>query len=92
MKSVSGWVWVALGGLSISFHIMLIFSGLIPNLVSRPLHMALALPWIFIALATHRTALLSGMVLCIPGVLICLWIAFNHAALGDQYGYISGYQ
>ena len=40
-------IWILLGLLSIIFHIFLIFSGLIPNLISRPLHMALAIPWVF---------------------------------------------
>jgi hypothetical protein len=32
--------WAGLGAASILFHLGLIFSGLMPNLVSRPLHMA----------------------------------------------------
>ena len=38
-------IWEILGLLTILFHLWLIFSGLTPNLISRPLHMALALPW-----------------------------------------------
>jgi len=90
MFSKVRWFWVALGALSIVFHIGLIFSGLIPNLVSRPLHMALALPWVFIAAASNRFSLISGLVFCIAGVGICLWIAVKQSALGDQYGYLSG--
>ena len=33
--------WVALGAVSVVFHLGLIFYGLTPALVSRPLHMAL---------------------------------------------------
>ena len=33
--------WAVLGAVSIAFHLALVFSGLVPNLVSRPLHMAL---------------------------------------------------
>ena len=41
-------MWFAFGFISIAFHIFLIFSGLVPNLISRPIHMALILPWIFL--------------------------------------------
>jgi len=41
-------IWIGLGALSVVFHLWLIFSGLVPNLVSRPLHMALVIPWVFL--------------------------------------------
>ena len=82
--------WAALGGLSIFFHLYLIFSGLIPNMISRPLHMALALPWVFLYLAKSRAAWLSGMVMTVLGIAACLYIVFNQSALGDQYGYLQG--
>ncbi len=41
-------IWIMIGLGSIIFHMYLIFSGLIPNLVSRPIHMAFAIPWIFL--------------------------------------------
>ena len=41
-------IWIMIGLGSIIFHLYLIFSGLIPNLVSRPIHMAFAIPWIFL--------------------------------------------
>ena len=40
-------MWIVFGFLSIAFHILLIFSGLVPNLISRPLHLALILPGFF---------------------------------------------
>ena len=55
-------IWVALGALSIAFHLWLIFSGLVPSLISRPLHMALALPWIFIFAAKTKSQMISGAV------------------------------
>jgi len=82
--------WAALGGLSIGFHLWLVFSGLIPNLVSRPLHMALALPWALIFLAQGKAARNSGVVLTFLGGMATLWIAFNADRLGDQYGYLEG--
>lgn len=82
--------WSALGAVSIAFHLWLIFSGLIPNLVSRPLHMALALPWALVFIAEGKWARISGMVLCAIGLAATLWIALNASALGDQYGFLAG--
>ena len=35
------WGWLLFALVLVLFHIGLIFSGLVPNLVSRPLHLAL---------------------------------------------------
>ncbi|MFD1508570.1 TRAP transporter permease [Lacimonas salitolerans] len=80
-------LWLALAAAVVTFHIGLIFSGLVPNLVSRPLHMALILPWIFVYGATGWR-LVSGVVLCAVGVAGSVWIAVNADALSDQYGFI----
>ena len=80
-------LWLALAALLVAYHIGLIFSGLVPNLVSRPLHMALILPWIFLYGATGwRFG--TGAVLCALGVAGSVWIAWNADALGDQYGFL----
>ena len=89
MPQFSTLVWPLLGAISIVFHLWLIFSGLIPNLVSRPLHMALALPWVFIYLAKNRLQLWSGVLLSVVGIASCGWIALNQSMLGDQYGYLA---
>ena len=89
MSPVAKVFWPLLGALSIVFHLWLIFSGLIPNLVSRPLHMALALPWIFVFIAKTPYERRSGMLLCAVGIAACLWIVINQAKLGNQYGYLS---
>lgn len=83
-------IWCALGFLTITFHVTLVFSGLISPLVSRPLHMALALPWVLIALATTPASRISGAVLTLAGVIACAYVAWSASALGDQYGYIQG--
>ncbi len=72
------------------FHLGLIFSGLVPNLVSRPLHLALALPWIFIFAKGGFLTRVSGAVLCAAGVAVCLWIVANQSTLSDQYGFLEG--
>jgi TRAP transporter 4TM/12TM fusion protein len=74
----------------VAFHLGLIFWGLVPNLVSRPLHLALALPWIFLFVEGVKLTRLSGIVLCALGMAASFWIAWNQSALGDQYGFLEG--
>ncbi|MDW4498547.1 TRAP transporter fused permease subunit [Sulfitobacter sp. D35] len=82
--------WVALGFLTAAAHLGLVFYGLVPNLVARPLHMALLLPWVFLWPAETRQGALLGAVATIVGVAICVWIALNHRLLRDQYGFLEG--
>ncbi len=85
------WLLAALGFASVAFHLYLIFSGLIPNLISRPLHMALALPWVFIIGAQAGSwSRKSGVLLCLAGWAACSYIIFNRQALDDQYGSLQG--
>ena len=83
-------IWGSLGGLSLVFHLGLIFSGLTPNLISRPLHMALAVPWALIFVAKSRFERIVGGVLTVLGLLAIFYIVLNEQALGDQYGYLNG--
>ena len=83
-------IFVALGAVAIFFHIGLIFSGLVPNLVARPLHLMLALPWIFLFQVGSRRTLMSGAVFCLAGELACLYVVLNELQLSDQYGSIEG--
>ena len=81
-------MWIFFGFISILFHIFLIFSGLIPNLISRPLHMALIIPWVF--LYNHKTIKLLSLdfLFTLLGCLSCFWIAKNSDMLMDQYGFL----
>ena len=81
-------MWIFFGFVSILFHIFLIFSGLIPNLISRPLHMALIIPWVF--LYNHKTIkfLSLDFLFTLLGCLSCFWIAKNSDMLMDQYGFL----
>ncbi|MFD0980011.1 TRAP transporter permease [Tropicimonas aquimaris] len=76
--------------LLVAYHLGLIFSGLVPNLVSRPLHLALALPWILLVADQSRFMWVTGLVLTVLGVGACLWIAWSHDILADQYGFLEG--
>ncbi|GHC28162.1 TRAP transporter permease [Aidingimonas halophila] len=80
--------WVALGAISVLFHLGLIFYGLAPALISRPMHMALALPWILVFMARTRWQRWSGWLLTLLGVAACGYIVLNEAALASQYGFI----
>jgi len=70
------------------FHLSLIFSGLVPNLVSRPLHLALALPWILLVGSTNGWMRATGLALAILGVSASFWVAVSHDILSDQYGFL----
>ncbi|KLN61300.1 TRAP dicarboxylate transporter subunit DctM [Kiloniella spongiae] len=78
-----------LATLFVVFHISLIFSGLVPNLVSRPLHLAFILPWVLI-LGTQTDAIsrITGVIIAAAGTGAALWVAFNHNQLSDQYGFL----
>ncbi|MCP5001960.1 MAG: TRAP transporter fused permease subunit [Hyphomicrobiales bacterium] len=77
-----------LAAVLVAFHLGLVFSGLISNLVSRPLHMALALPWILVIAAKPGLMRVTGSLLAVAGIAACLWVAVRHSALSDQYGFL----
>ncbi len=89
MSVPSRYLWALLGAASIAFHLGLIFSGLVPNLLSRPLHMALALPWIFLFSATSPWQRISGLILTLIGLAATLYVAINESSLSDQYGFLT---
>ena len=86
MSPPSTTIWVVLGAITIAFHLCLIFYGLVPNLIARPVHMALALPWILVFASSSQSARITGIIFAAIGIAACLWIAVNQSQLGDQYG------
>ena len=72
------------------YHLSLIFSGLVPNLVSRPIHLALALPWIFFFSGKSGLERSTGYVIGFAGIIASLWVAWSHDTLSDQYGFLEG--
>ena len=86
----AAWPWIALGLATVGFHLWYVHSGLVPNLVGRPLHMALALPWVLVYAVRTDARRWSGALVAGLGVTACAWIAWNHDALADQYGYLDG--
>jgi len=91
MGYLSAGAITALAVASVGFHIYLIFVGLIPNLVSRPLHLALVLPWVFVigdAATGWRKGI--GWSLCAIGLACSFAIVFWRVPLEDQYGSLEG--
>lgn len=76
---------------TVGVHIWMIFSGLVPNLVSRPLHFASALPWVFLfAAARGRVERWFGIFCCLLGLAGAFYIIADRKALLDQYGSLDG--
>lgn len=70
------------------FHLYLVFAGLLPNLVVRPFHFALALPFVFLG-ATRgkkRWERISAPLFCAVGLVIAIGIIVQRDALVEQYG------
>lgn len=82
--------WPTLGIVCITFHLWLIFAGLVPNLISRPIHMALALPWVFLWRPKGQHADTWSALACAAGLIACVWVAFEQNSLADQYGSLDG--
>lgn len=76
---------------TVGFHVWLVFSGLIPNLVSRPAHLLLALPWVFVfgARGSPLSRALSYATGAI-GIAGCLYVILDRDRLLDQYGTLDG--
>ncbi len=90
MTAPRRWFWFALGAVSIFFHLYLVFSGMIPHLISRPIHMALAAPWALIFIAKTARSRLLGSILTMATIACCAYIVLNESQLSDQYGALRG--
>lgn len=77
------------------FHLWLVFTGLLPNLITRPLHMLLALPWAFFSphMLAGRSAAYKGLSFLLGslGAVIIVWIIYNRDVLIEQYGMLYGH-
>ncbi|MCP5155596.1 MAG: TRAP transporter fused permease subunit [Ectothiorhodospiraceae bacterium] len=88
----AGVALVVYAAVCVGFHLWLAFAPLVPNLVSRPLHMGLALPWVFLLSGQPlaRGARGVGAAVAATGIVACLWVVLERDALGDQYGTLEG--
>ncbi len=94
LLSKSNLIVVGLSFITVGFHIYLIFTGLVSNLVSRPIHLALVLPWIFLFSKNKNISKISkyfGYVLLVLALFSSYYIVKNHFDLEDQYGSLEGY-
>jgi TRAP transporter 4TM/12TM fusion protein len=86
-----GAVLTLFGVATVGFHLYLVFSGLMPSLVTRPLHFALALPWIFLfAPAGSRLGRRLGWACMALGAVGAAYVVAYSEALADQYGILQG--
>lgn len=85
------WLLLALGIATVGFHLYLVFAGLIPALVTRPLHFMLAVPWVlFLRAVDNPVARWSGYVLGVLGLAAGGYIVGARDMLADQYGSLQG--
>ncbi len=84
-------VLVVAAAATVGLHVWLIMGALVPNLISRPLHLFASLPWIFVfAQARTPFARWSGWVVCAIGMAACLYVMLDRPRLVDQYGALDG--
>src|SRR5690606_26302730 len=76
-----------------AFHVWVVIGGLVPNLISRPLHLLFAIPFVFFFVGGNRSRLdiVLSWTLGVLGILCCLYIALNRRDLADQYGSLNGW-
>jgi len=74
------------------FHLYLIFSGLVPNIIQRSIHLCLALPLIYLYFPINKskTKLISDILLASLSFVTSLYIAINYEKIIYQYGIIDG--
>jgi TRAP transporter 4TM/12TM fusion protein len=89
--SASNQFWLALGLISVTFHVYLIFSGLTPSLISRPLHLLAALPWIFLVTRPSFLGSIRDVVWFCTASIACFYLVMYESELSDQYGFLEGY-
>ncbi|SEP05909.1 TRAP transporter, 4TM/12TM fusion protein [Salinihabitans flavidus] len=82
-------LWASFALASVLFHLGLVFSGLVPNLISRPLHLVFVLPWVLVY-RQSGAQWVSGLMLAGLGGAAALWVTRSHEALSDQYGFLEG--
>lgn len=93
LLSYKYWVVAFFALVTVGFHVYLIFTGLMPNLVSRPIHLALVLPWVFLLGDNSKVSSFTkyfGFFLLFGALFSTFYIIFNHTDLEDQYGSIEG--
>jgi TRAP transporter 4TM/12TM fusion protein len=89
-----GGIAIGLAVLLVGFHLWNAFAGLIPNLITRPAHLLLALPFIFVVGQRPEAGpwlRVTGVVFAVLGAAACLYVMLNRPALVRQYGALDGW-
>jgi TRAP transporter 4TM/12TM fusion protein len=89
-----GGIAIGCAVLLVGFHLWNAFAGLIPNLITRPAHLLLALPFIFVVGQRPEAGWwlrASGLVLAVLGAAACIYVMLNRPALVRQYGALDGW-
>jgi TRAP transporter 4TM/12TM fusion protein len=86
-----GWVLILCAAITVGIHVWLIFTSLVPNLVSRPLHFAAALPWVFLFVqARNGVERWIGFAATAFGLFGAAYLVINRREVLDQYGALDG--
>jgi TRAP transporter 4TM/12TM fusion protein len=84
-------VLLACAAITVGAHVWLIFGGLVPALVARPLHLAVSLPWVFLFVTSGSGAQrTTGWIAAALGAAATLYLMVGHGRLADQYGSLDG--
>lgn len=77
---------------TVIYYLWLTFAGLLPNLVTRPLHLLLAIPWIYFLADKTKSKFYrySGYILGSLGIIFCSYIILNNRMIDNQYGSLYG--
>jgi TRAP transporter 4TM/12TM fusion protein len=91
-KGIAGTLVLGAALASVGFHVWLIFGGLMPALTARPLHLALAIPWLFFVGVKGPAAWRAlSWALGLLGIAGCLYVVWFRRDLMDQYGRLEGW-
>ncbi len=76
----------------VAFHLYLVFSGLIPNIIQRSIHIALSLPLIFLYFPPKKTksTLIRDIIFALISFSSAIYITLFYEKITYQYGIMEG--
>ncbi len=83
---------IILSFIFVLFHLYLVFSGLIPNIIQRSIHISLSLPLIFLYFPPKKTkwALIRDIIFSIISFSSAIYITLFYEKITYQYGIMEG--
>lgn len=88
--------WLLLPGFAlVGFHLYLVFAGLLPSLVTLPLHLMLTLPWVFLIAPGNdrfrdQKQEIGSITLGLMGLVSAAYVVTYHPVLARQFGSVQG--